>query len=53
MFPKILRLGSTNHAKTLEVIPKTDVQYYTSVNLTLNKEARSGFYWTFKINKDE
>jgi hypothetical protein len=54
IFPKMLKLGSTNIVHQLDVLPSTNVSSQASAEITLNKvNGGNSLYWTFKIAKKD
>lgn len=52
-FPKILKLGPQIDAKSLEMRPLRNTTTYTSMELQLNKQGNSLYYWTFTLGASD
>lgn len=48
----MLKLGATSSAHMLEVIPLRNISYFSSSELTLNKNGKD-LFWTFSISKED
>lgn len=52
-FPKVLKLGQSIDAKPLEMKPLRNTTAYTSMELQLNKQGNSLYYWTFTLGTSD
>ena len=54
LFPKMLELGYSSATTDIDVIYYTNVSYYTSIDLTLNKDLETEtLYWTFTVEEED
>lgn len=52
-FPKVLKLGQSTEARPLEMKPLRNTTTYTSMELQLNKQGNSLYYWTFTLGSSD
>lgn len=52
-FPKILKLNQQTEAKPLELHALRNTTEYTSIELQLNKQGNSIYYWTFSLGSSD